>query len=98
MKRFRLSPDARHDLDEIWLYVAQEDSVRAADRLVDSITERFPLLAGMPGLGRSRDDLGPGTRSFPVGNYVIYYRKATPGIEISHVFHGAREVKKLFEV
>ena len=33
------------------------------------------LLASYPNLGRARDeDLRPGLRSFPVGEYVIIYR------------------------
>jgi plasmid stabilization system protein ParE len=45
-----------------------------ADRLVDSITDRFFLLAGHPYLGRTRDeDLRPGLRSFTVGEYIIIY-------------------------
>jgi hypothetical protein len=40
--------------------------------LIDSITDRFFLLAGHPYLGRSRDDdFGVGSRSFPVNEYVI---------------------------
>ena len=48
--------------------------MEVADRLTDTITERFFLLAGHPYLGRARDDdFGVGTRSFPVGEYVIVY-------------------------
>lgn len=96
MKRFRLSPNARNDLDEIWVYVARERTTEAADRLVDSLTQRFSLLADMPNIGRKRDDLEPGARSLPVGSYVIYYRRSGRAIEISRVVHGARDVKKLF--
>ena len=51
----------------------------------------------MPNMGRRRDDLEPGARSFPAGNYVIYYRRSRRGIGISRVLHGARDVKKLFD-
>jgi len=67
------SPQADSDLDSIWYYVASESgSVEIADRLIDSITERFLLLANYPNIGRRRDDdLRPGLRSFPVGEYLI---------------------------
>ena len=60
------------DLDEIWYYIAMESgSVDLANRLIDSITGRFVLLSGHRYLGRARDDdFGPGSRSFPVGEYV----------------------------
>ena len=56
VKRYRLSPLAEFDLEEIWLYVAQDNGVGAADRLIDQITRRFALLATHPDAGRSRDD------------------------------------------
>ena len=67
---------ADSDLDDIWYYVASKSgSADVADRLVDSITDRFFLLASHPNMGRARDeDLRPGLRSFPLGAYVIIYR------------------------
>jgi plasmid stabilization system protein ParE len=41
----RLSPEAETDLDEIWPYVAKETGVEIADRLIDSIAERFWLIS-----------------------------------------------------
>jgi plasmid stabilization system protein ParE len=69
MGGFRLSPEAEADLDDIWLYVARESgSIDAANRLIDSLTVRFVLLARHPHIGRQRDaDLRPGLRSFSVG-------------------------------
>jgi plasmid stabilization system protein ParE len=69
-------------LDEIWYYVAKEStSIEVANRLIDSITDRFFLLAAHPQLGRARDvDFGAGLRSFPVGEYVIVYCLDNEGI------------------
>jgi len=65
---FRLSPEAEAELDDIWLYVARESgSIEIGNRLIDSITERFWLLAQHPRIGRPRDDLRPGLRSFALG-------------------------------
>ena len=97
MSRIWLSREARRDLDEIWLYVAQHQSLEAADRLIDSITERFPLLASRPGIGRRREEIDSGVRSFPVGNYVIYYRRRRGGLRISRVLHGTRDVGTVFD-
>lgn len=94
----RLAPEAEGDLDEIWLYTAREsDSVEIADRLIDSIGERFLLLAQHPHVGRTRDaDLRPGLRSFPVGRYIIVYRVTDGGdVLILHVFPAARDIEPL---
>ena len=51
----RLAPDGEADLQDTWFYVARESgSVEVADRLIDSITTRFLLLAHNPHLGRRR--------------------------------------------
>jgi toxin ParE1/3/4 len=87
----RVAPEAEAELDNIWYYVATESgSTGVADRLIDSITERFYLLASHPHIGRHRDeDLRPGLRSFPVGEYVIIYRTEDQDVLILHVFRGS---------
>ncbi len=94
----RLAPEAEAELDEIWYYVAKESgSVEIADRLIDSITERFFLLASHPYMGRRRDDdLRPGLRSFPAGEYLIIYRVANEDALILHVARGSRNLEALF--
>jgi toxin ParE1/3/4 len=93
----RVAPEADAELDNIWYYVAKESgSVEIADRLIDSITERFYLLACHPHIGRHRDeDLRPGLRSFPVGEYVIIYRVEDSDVLILHVFQGSRDIEGL---
>jgi plasmid stabilization system protein ParE len=45
----RVAPEAEAELDNIWDYVARESgSIEVADRLIDSITERFYLLTCPP--------------------------------------------------
>lgn len=96
MKQFRVSDVARLDLDEIWLYIAQ-DNFDAADKFIYAIVSRFPKLAAMPLIGRQREELSPRLRSFSVSRYVIFYRPIENGIEIVRVLHGARDFPPLFE-
>jgi len=85
----RLAPQARAELDDIWDYVARASGNAAvADSVVDSIVERFYLLGRYPRLGRARDDLRPGLRSFPAGEYVIIYTTDRGGC--SHSARAAR--------
>jgi plasmid stabilization system protein ParE len=54
---FRVAPQAESDLDEIWYFLAiQSSSIDIADRVIDSITARFALLARQPYIGRRRDE------------------------------------------
>lgn len=93
----RVAPEAEVELDNIWYYVAKASgSIEAADRVIDTITERFYLLACYPHIGRHREeDLRPGLRSFPVGEYVIVYRIEEQDVLILHVFRGSRDLEAL---
>jgi toxin ParE1/3/4 len=93
-----LSSAAEAELDGIWYYIALESSnVDIADRFIDSLTERFYLLAKNPYIGRRRDDdLRPGMRSFPVGQYLILYRIEEEEVHILHVVRGSRNIEALF--
>jgi plasmid stabilization system protein ParE len=68
-----------------------------ASRVIDSITERFWLLAQCPYLGRKReDDLGKGLRSFPADDYIIVHRIQNEDVVlILHVVHGCRDIVAL---
>lgn len=94
----RLAPEVETELDDIWYYIARESgNVEVADRLIDSITDRFFLLARHRYVGRRRDeDLRPGLRSFPVGEYVIIYNIEGDDVMILHVTHGRRDIEALF--
>jgi toxin ParE1/3/4 len=94
----RLAPQAAADLDGIWYFVAKESgSIEIADHLIDSITDRFFLLASRPYLGRTRDDdLGMASRSFAVGEYVIVYCVENDEVLILRVVHGRRDLEALF--
>jgi toxin ParE1/3/4 len=89
---------ADSDLDEIWYYVATASgSPEIADRLIDAISARFFLLAKYPNIGRTRDqDLQPGLRSFPVGQYVILFRIQEGDVVILRVLRGNRNIEALF--
>jgi toxin ParE1/3/4 len=67
------TPQLEGDLDDIWYYVAVNSaSIEVADRVVDSIAERFFTIARHPHIGRARDnDLRAGLRTFAVGESCI---------------------------
>ncbi len=46
--------------------------------------------------GRDRSDLVRGIRSYPVGTYLIFDRKARAGVEVTRVLSGFRDVPPLF--
>jgi toxin ParE1/3/4 len=88
--RLRVTRTARRDLDAIFDYWARRVSPDTAGRLIYSISDVFPLIAEFPEIGRTRDEIMPGIRSFPSGQYLIYYRKGRGVVHILQIPHGAR--------
>ena len=95
MPKVLRKPQAEADLIEIWIYIAQ-DSPTSADKLLDEINEKSQTLTESPFIGKSRDELGPNIRSFPISNYMLFYQPIAEGIEIIRVLHGARDIDALF--
>ncbi len=95
MPQLTRRPLAETDILEIWDYIA-DDSLAAADRWVDHLDEQFRVLATQPMMGRARDELAPGVRSFPFGRYVVFYVPLADGIDVVRVLHGARDIDAVF--
>ena len=92
--RIDRTPHATTDLDEIWFSIAV-DNERAAGRVADLIAEAEDRLAEFPKLGRAREELGLGVRSWTVGEYVILYRSGPGVVTILRIVHGARDLGDL---
>jgi toxin ParE1/3/4 len=85
------SPLAETDLLEIWLFIA-EDSTTHADTLLDKIKNQLDSIGQQPEMGRLRPELGLGLRSFPVGNYIIFYRVEIENIQVIRILNGSRDI------
>jgi len=98
---FILASGVEDELWAIWEHIA-DDNPDAATRVIESVYETFKTLAATPGLDRLRKFRNPrlkGVRSWLVsgfGNYLIFYRAIPEGIEVLHVYHGARDFESLF--
>jgi plasmid stabilization system protein ParE len=66
----RVAPRAETDLDDIWLYVAKESgSIEIANRLIDTVTDRFTRLPAFPTSGvPARMILAPDVAAWRWGN------------------------------
>jgi toxin ParE1/3/4 len=88
-------PRAISDLAQIWDYIA-DDSEKRADAFLAMVDGKFQTLSQHPAIGRRREELAPGLRSFPVGRYVIFYLPLPNGVDIVRVLHGARDIETVF--
>jgi len=95
MKRFKLSPEAAGDIQQIWEYIAA-DSIKSARRVRLQISDACRKIALNPGIGHRREDLTDKPVLFwPVGSYLIIYNPVPKPVEIIRVLHGARDVPSL---
>jgi toxin ParE1/3/4 len=95
MAVIRRTVAARQDYAAIWDYVA-EHNTPAADRLLHAFDQKLALLSEFPGAGQARPEVEADVRSFPVGQYLLFYRPITGGIELLRVLHGKRDVRRIF--
>ena len=85
--RLVLSILAREDLAEI-----------SSHKLLLAVRASCHRLCTFPAVGRLRNELSPGLRSYPVGPFVIFYRiKPDAVVFINRVLHGKRDVAPLLK-
>ena len=96
--RLRIAPTADADLDEIWLFLARKTgNLDFATQVVDSISEKFALFVRFPFMGRRHAGNNSGDmRSFPIDDYIIFYRVRRGEVQIVRVLHGSRNAEATF--
>ena len=85
---------ANQDLNQIHDFIAQ-DKPKAALRFIDFIEEKCRVISQSPDMGRKRENLAQGLRSFPVGKYVIFYRSVSNGIHVIRILHGSCDIQPM---
>lgn len=98
-RNFRIDWDteAVNALESIYDYGVESWSVLQADKYLSRILEIVSLLGLNPEIGRSREDIGPDLRSFPVENHIIYYRTKREVTTIVALLHASVDTVKHFE-
>jgi plasmid stabilization system protein ParE len=85
---YRFRPKARADIDGVWRYTVRTWGGPQARHYLAAIRDACAELAGRPALGKSRDELWRGLRSFPSGKPHFAVRgfcsKGRVGSSIAH--------------
>ena len=99
MPQLRYLAQAKDDLINIKRYIARESgSHSAAIQYTAKIREQCRKLANLPGkMGRLRPELRKNLRSFPYGNYVIFFVYNDDCLEIVTIIEGHRDIEAIFE-
>ena len=91
---FHLRPQAEADLEDIALYIA-EDNVQATQQWIEDMYALCQQLGEMPSMGVAKPYIRSGLRMLPAGSYLILYQEVDKGVEIVRVIHGARQWQDL---
>ena len=95
-RMFVLTPEARSDLKEILLAIA-EDNPTAAERIREEFLEGLQSLGRSPAIGHHHDELlGRKYRFWNFYSYVVAYTWEAKPIQIISVVHGARDLAAFF--
>lgn len=99
MSQLRYLAQAKDDLISIKKYIARETgSQSTALQYTGKIREQCRKLADLPGeIGRLRPELRENLRSFPYGNYVIFFMVNDDTLEIVTIIEGHRDIEAVFE-
>jgi len=91
----------RDDLPDLYSHIAG-DKPRAAERLLDAISDTFAQIAKHPESGMVYPTNNPRlkiVRMLPVKgfpNYLVFFRIDPDAVRILYVIHGARNLRQLF--
>lgn len=84
---YRLTPEARNDMESVWVYSLAHWGLKQTENYIDDLTSAFSLLAKSPKVGKSCEHIRTGYLKYSVIRHVIYYRETNYGIEVIRVLH-----------
>lgn len=100
MGRIIIRKRAEDAVDAIADRIAR-DNIQAALRFYDRVEETYERITRWPLIGsriRVRDRDLADLRTYPIRGYrkyIVFYRPMADGIEVVHVIHGARGIRRV---
>ncbi len=93
--KLEVTAAATDDLEQIWLYIVIDASSDIANRLLDTVYDRFELLSMALLMGKERPELGTNLRSLVVEPLVIFYRPTEQGVVIARALRAEQDVERI---
>lgn len=90
---YRLSQEAKADLNRIYLHGFEEFGENRADQYFRDFVERFELLAQQPKMYPVADDVAKGLRKSVCGRDTIYYEIVDQQVVIQFIL-GRQDIKR----
>lgn len=97
MSRYELAPSAAADLLEIIRYSKANWGAERTQRYREELELAVQQVALSPEMGRKRDSMAPGLRSFPVAQHIAFYVQRKNKIIVLRVLHPRMNADEAFE-
>ena len=93
--KYRISEEAKNDLNEIWVKTLHKWSKEQADRYYNLIIDEIDFIADNFMTGRSIKEIRKGYRVTKMKSHLIFYRKNESNIvEVIRILHQRMDIKK----
>ncbi len=102
-RRYRvvLAGDAERDIEDIYRYIASQESASRADAVLRDLEAAYERLAGMPDRGNAPRELHAiglvEFRETHIGPYRMVYRVVARSVIVYCVFDGRRDIQSLLQ-
>ena len=96
IKRYRITPRAHRDLENIGRYSMQKWGKEQRNRYLRALDQRFSWLVDRPHAGKHRPDINQSYYSFPEGSHLIFYLIHENGIDIIGILHKEMDISNYF--
>lgn len=97
MSRYELAASAAADLLEVIRYSKSNWGAERAQRYGEELDLALQQVALVPAMGRTREAIAPGLRSFPVAQHVAFYIQRKDKIIVLRILHPRMNVDEAFE-
>ena len=92
MGRYRLTPAAQKDLEEIWTYTNDRQGIERTLDYIDSIEAACVRLSEMPRMCRERHEYAPPVRIHPHREHLIVYVLDEENIDAVRILHARMDL------
>ena len=92
---YKISVEAKNDIEKIWLYTFENWSLKQADRYFDLIMDEVEYIAENPSSGKDYSDVRKGYLRSRVKSHFIFYKvnKKQNEVEIIRVLHQSMNIE-----
>ncbi|WP_124643245.1 type II toxin-antitoxin system RelE/ParE family toxin [Amniculibacterium aquaticum] len=92
---YKISVEAKNDIEKIWLYTFENWSLKQADRYFDLIMDEVEYIAENPNSGKDYSNVRKGYLRSRIKSHFIFYKvnKKQNEVEIIRVLHQSMDIE-----